>query len=299
MRVLIATDGSDPANTAMRAAARILNPEDRHFDLLCVMPAWNSKDETARRKRYEERICRETTNILERAKAAIAADAVDVRRQSDTGSPAAVIAGKTGDYDLTVIGALGTGSRSEAGLGPVASRVVQHALGPVLVGRTLRSEEGLRILIAIDGSAASLHAVEAVAELCDLSSAEVCLMYVAETPWIQLASEGDWATSSEEEMESSETGALEKELVDEGEALIEDARRILRHDRLLVNSCIEEGNPANEILAEAERGQYDLVVLGSTGNRDMKHQMMGSVSSRIAWEAPCSVLIVQEPGETG
>ena len=299
MRVLIATDGSDPANTAMRAAVRILNPEDRHFDLLCVMPAWNAKDETARRKRYEERIYRETANILERAKAAIAADAVDVRRKSDTGSPAAVIASKTGDYDLTVIGALGTGSRSEAGLGPVASRVVQHALGPVLVGRTLRSEEGVRILIAVDGSAASLHAVETVAELCDLTSAEVCLMYVAETPWIQLASEGDWTTSSEEEMESSETGVLEKELVDEGEALIEDARKILRHDRLQVNSRVEEGNPANEILAEAERGQYDLVVLGSTGNRDMKHQMMGSVSSRIAWEAPCSVLIVQEPGETG
>jgi len=299
MRALIATDGSDLATTAMRTAARILNPDDRHLDLLCVMPAWNRKDETARKKRYEERILCETTKILDRAKALIRDDAVDVRRVSETGSPAAIIAGKTGDYDLTVIGALGSGFKRDAGLGPVASRVVAHALGPVLVGRALRSEEGLRILVPVDGSSASFHAVEAVGELCDLSLAEVCLMYVAETPWIQLETEGDWATSSEQEMEASETGVLEKELVNEGEALIEDARKLLRHNRLLVSSRIEEGNPANEILAEAERGQYDLVVLGATGNRDLKHQMLGSVSSRIAWEAPCSVLIVTEPGETG
>jgi len=299
MRVLVATDGSDLATTAMRTAARILNPEDRHLDLLCVMPAWNRKDETVRRKRYEERIQSETAKILERAKALIRADAVDVRRITDTGSPAALIAGKTVDYDLTVIGAVGSGFKRDAGLGPVASRVVEHAMGPVLIGRALRSEEGFRILIAVDGSAACFHAVEAVSELCDLTSAEVCLMYVAETPWIQLELEGDWATSSEEEMESSEAGGMEKELVREGEELIEDARKILRHNRLLINSRIEEGNPASEILAEAERGQYDLVVLGATGNRDLKHRMMGSVSSRIAWEAPCSVLIVREPGETG
>jgi len=299
MRVLLATDGSDLATSAMQTSARILNPDDRHFDVLCVTPAWNRKDETERRKRYDEHVARETAKILHRAKDLIRADAVDVRRIGETGSPAALIAGKTGDYDLTVIGALGSGFKRDAGLGPVASRVVAHALGPVLVGRAIRSEEGLRILIAVDGSAASFHAVEAVGELCDLSSAEVCLMYVAETPWVQLELEGDWATSSEQEMESSEAGVLEKELVNEGEALIEDARKLLRHNRLLVNSRIEEGNPANELLAEAERGQYDLVVLGATGNRDLKHQMLGSVSSRIAWEAPCSVLIVTEPGETG
>jgi len=299
MRVLIATDGSDLATSAMRTAARILNPEDRHLDLLCVMPTWSRAEESVRRRRYESRIQCETTKILDGAKAAMRADAVDVRRISETGSPAALIADKTRDYDLTVIGALGSGFKRDAGLGPVASRVVAHALGPVLVGRAMRSEEGLRILVAVDGSAASFHAVEAVGELCDLSSAEVCLMYVAETPWIQLALEGDWASSSEEEIESSEAGQFEKELVREGEALIEDARKLLRHERILVNSRIEEGNPADEILVEAERGQYDLVVLGATGNRDLKHQMLGSVSSRIAWEAPCSVLIVTEPGESG
>lgn len=299
MRVLIATDGSNASTAAMVSAAQILNPEDRHFDLFCVMPPWNRREEGIGRKRYEQRIQAETARILDGAKALIRDQALDVRRICDAGSPAALIAGKTADYDLTVIGAVGTGLRSEAGLGPVASRIVEHAPGPVLVGRTMRSEDGLRILIAVDGSAASLHAVQTVGELCDLSDAEVCLMYVAETPWTNLETEGDWATSSEEEMEKSEVGGLEKELVLEGEELIEDARKVLRHEHVLVNSRIEEGNPASEILAEAERGQYDLVVAGATGSRDLKHQMLGSVSTRIAREAPCSVMIVREPGETG
>ena len=77
MRVLIATDGSNLATGAMRTAARILNPDDRHFDLLCVTPAWNRKDETERRKRYEERAARETAKILDRTKDLIRADALD------------------------------------------------------------------------------------------------------------------------------------------------------------------------------------------------------------------------------
>ena len=211
-------------------------------------------------RRRRPRAERATKNAFaakpERAKAVIAADAVDVRRKSDTGSPAAVIASKTGDYDLSMIGALGTGSRSE-GLGPVASRVVEHALGPVLTGRALRGEEGVRILIAVDRSAASLHAVETVAELCDLTSAEVCLMYVAETPWIQLASEGDWATSSEEGDGKQRDWSPGERACGRRGSPDRRPRKILRHDRLLVNSRVEEGNPANEILAEAERGQYD------------------------------------------
>jgi len=299
MKVLIATDGSCPATAALRTAARVLNPEDRNVDVLCVAPRWNRRDESARRGRFEQRTLAETTRILEQARAAIAPEAKAVNLVTETGSPAVTIAEKTGDYDLTILGARGNGARSAVGLGPVASRVIEHAAGPVLIGRELRSEEGLQILVAVDGSSASFRAVEALGALCNLNQAEVCLMYVAETPWLNLEAEGDWATASEEEREKSDAGGIEKEFVKEGQELIEDARKLLRHERLSVSSRVEEGNPADEILGEAERGQYDLVVLGATGNRDVKHRMLGSVSTRIAWDAPCSVLIVHEPGETG
>ena len=78
---------------------------------------------------------------------------------------------------------------------------------------------------------------------------------------------------------------LEKELVREGEAVLEQARDLPRPYRLSISTRVDEGNPANEILSEAERGQYDLIVVGATGARDLKHDMLGSVSSKIAWNA--------------
>jgi nucleotide-binding universal stress UspA family protein len=120
-------------------------------------------------------------------------------------------------------------------------------------------------------------------------------MHVAETPWTEFGLEQDWVTYSEEDKKHSEAGILEKELVREGEALLERARDLLLPYGVAVNTQIDEGNPANEILSEAERGQYDLIAVGATGARDLKHQMLGSVSSKIAWNAPCSVLIVREP----
>lgn len=46
-------------------------------------------------------------------------------------------------------------------------------------------------------------------------------------------------------------------------------------------------------LGEAETGDYDLVVIGASSAADFKHEILGSVSSKVAWNAPCSVLLVR------
>ena len=301
MNVLIATDGSAAATTALRTANRLLSLVDRHLDVLCVAPAYRTYEKGGRREDYERRILRETAQVLEQARDSLIGNGV-VNLLTEIGSPSAVLVERAEDYDLTVVGPQGQGVTSELGLGPVASRVVEHAMGPVLVGRALRSEDTIRMLVAVDGSAASLHAVETLGQLFDLRSVELCLMHVAETPWVQLGLEEDWTTYSEEDKEKSEAGKMEQELVREGEVVIEQARELLRTHRLSISTVTEEGDPASKILSEAERGQYDLIALGGTGARDMKHGMLGSVSAKIAWDAPCSVLIVREPdggGEEG
>ena len=35
------------------------------------------------------------------------------------------------------------------------------------------------------------------------------------------------------------------------------------------------------------------MVMAASGVVDLKHQMLGSVSSKVAWNAPCSVLLVR------
>jgi len=292
MKVLMATNGSPESGAALRTALRLLAPVNRIVDLLCVAPAAPRKTLPAARDRYESRILRETTQILERTRAGAGSGGGSVSTVTEVGSPAGVIVSRSEGYDLTVVGAR---NREVGGLGPVASRVVEHAEGPVLIARELRVEGAARILVAVDGSEASFRAVETLASLFNLESAEVCLMHVAETPWLQLGLDGDWASSSDEEKEKSESGVWEHEMVREGETIMEQARDLLRGLRLSVTTRLDEGNPANEILSEAERGQYDLIALGATSTRDLKHRMLGSVSSKVAWSAPCSVLIVHEP----
>ena len=296
MKILLATDGSDEATTALRTANRLLNPASRHIDLLCVAPKLRKNGRSkANGNGYERRMREEVSKILERARASFSRSEVPVNLLTAFGSPSASIVHRSGDYDLTVIGPRGRGKGSIGGLGAVASRVVGHAFGPVLVARELRGEGGIRILIAVDGSTASLHAISTLAEVFDLTSAEVCLMHVAETPWMELGVDEDWITYSDEDKANSEAGAMEKELFREGEAVVEQARDLLRAQKISITTRIDTGDPANEIMSEADRGQYDLVVTGATGARDLKHSMLGSVSMKIAWNAPCSVLIVREP----
>jgi nucleotide-binding universal stress UspA family protein len=291
MNVLIATDGSPEATAASRTAMRLLKPGDRKVDLLCVAPRFARY---GLRQEYERRILRQTTQALERARSAVGADVARLSLLTEVGSPAAVIVGKTEDYELTVIGPRGQGAAGQLGLGPVANRVVAHALGPVLLARELRSEGALRALIAVDGSSASRLAVETLQSLFEVNGAEICLMHVAETPWIHLGLDEEWETYDEEDKERSDAGTMEKELVREGDLIIEQARNLFRGEEVSVTTRMDEGNPADQILSEAERGQYDLIVIGATGTRDLKHSMLGSVSSKIAWNASDSVLIVRD-----
>jgi nucleotide-binding universal stress UspA family protein len=59
------------------------------------------------------------------------------------------------------------------------------------------------------------------------------------------------------------------------------------------SAIVAQGDPALEIVSEAERGEYDLIVLGATGASDLKHEMLGSFSTRVAQDAPCSVFVAR------
>jgi nucleotide-binding universal stress UspA family protein len=300
VKTLIATDGSPEATTALHTAIRMLNPVDRNVDVLCVAPEHPGRNRAGNvgRERYRKRILAEADQILKKAETSMAAGAGVVNAHAVIGSPTRLILERANDYDLVVVGAKGRGTVGEVGLGPVASRVAGHAPVPVLIARNLQGDEGLRILIAVDGSGASLAAIDALRKMFDLGSAQICLMHVAETPWLHLDLESEWQTYSEEDKEASDEGTLEKELVREGEAVLDEARTMLTGRHYSITTRMDQGSPSNEILSEADRGQYDLVVVGSTGARDLKHGMLGSVSFKLAWDAPCSVLVVPEPEQT-
>ena len=60
---------------------------------------------------------------------------------------------------------------------------------------------------------------------------------------------------------------------------------------------VKVGNPAEEILLQAEAGDYDMVVMGARGRGIMTDVMVGSVSRRVIKRCKKPVLVVHLPEE--
>lgn len=291
MRILLATDGSPEAGLALRAASRLLARAGSQMHLLHVStePRFPKLSPLAKQALHH-RLAAETRRILEQAKAIMTEEGVDALTLCESGSPARVIMRESEDYDITVIGAKGSNVRAEVGLGPVASRLVEHASGCVLVGREPPSDKQVRILVPVDGSDGSNQALDALTSYFDLESADITLLHVIEKLWLPPEQEEEPS-----DPESKQTTQFLLEMRREAEQLLMDARIRFLEQHSGVTTSIREGVPANEILSEADQGDYDLVVVGASAATDMKHSVLGSVSSKVAWNAPCSVLIVRLP----
>lgn len=300
MKTLFAVDGSKQAILAALSAVRFLRLPEVEADVVCVTPEYLSAmtgwDEGKMRERYRRRIQPEAHRIVCEASKALQKAGLQTRTMLEMGPPGGVLVRLAANYDLVVVGAKGTQDPRDLGLGPVASHVAQHAPSSVLIGRESRGANGFRVLAAVDGSAASRHAVAELASLIKLDSAEVTLMHVIETPWLHLGLEQEWFGYEERAKEEIDPAVTwQKRLQDEAVRVVENARDQLLPQHAALERKITEGTPGNEILSEAEQGDYDLVVAGATGASDLKHQLLGSVSSKLAWHAPCSVLIVKSP----
>jgi nucleotide-binding universal stress UspA family protein len=303
MKTLMTTDGSEEALTALRTACRLLRKSRNEVEVLCVAPelflpkgkkAAKKEQEDRIRERYRERITVETGSILDQARKILREEGIDAKVFSEIGSPAGAIVRLAEDYDVTVIGAEGRYQQSRVGLGPVASRVIEHARGTVLVGRELASANGLRVLVALDGSTASNHALHIMAAYFNVDEAEITLLHVKETPWIHLGLDREWFDYPGDVLDRANPEVrLEEELQRESERILEDAHAQLAKYNYSLTTVIGEGSPATEILGEADSGGYDLIILGATGATDAKHKMLGSVSAKVAWQTTCSVAVVK------
>ncbi len=290
MRVLFATDGSIEATAAMQAAGRLLSRTDREVHVLYVSPQMRApKSGKIAKHGYEQQLAEESKRILQDAKRVLNEEGMDALTLCETGSPASIILRESGEYDLLVIGAKGRNVRSEAGLGPVASRLVEHASGCVLVGREPPRDRQVRILAPVDGSNGSAQALDSLVSFFDLESADITLLHVLETLWLPVHEEGDT------DPDTGQMDQLRNEFRREAEQLLSEARARVLPQHPGVTTSIREGIPANEILSEADQGNYDFVVVGASGASDLKHGVLGSVSSKVAWNAPCSVLVVRSP----
>jgi nucleotide-binding universal stress UspA family protein len=91
-----------------------------------------------------------------------------------------------------------------------------------------------------------------------------------------------------------EAAAVTAELLREAEAALVKGRTAAERSHA-VDTCLLEGNPLDCLLAEIEREEATLAVVGSHGYSRAVGIPLGSVATHLLHEAPCSVLVARAP----
>lgn len=135
------------------------------------------------------------------------------------------------------------------------------------------------ILAPIDGSEHSRHAFRYVLGLAETQGARVTLLHCyGHIPML---------------VGGSARGEIAARSVREAETLLKPYADKLRALGVEPPLLLREGAPDEVIVAEAERGGYDLIVMGSRGLSDLAGALMGSVAHKVLQGAPCPVLVTR------
>jgi nucleotide-binding universal stress UspA family protein len=176
--------------------------------------------------------------------------------------------------DLIVVGAREAGALGKL-LGSTADRVVRKAVCPVLVVRGELPVPPRRVLLPVDLSELSADAFR-----CGLhflgrigAPAEIEALYAL-----------DRDLPHEVTFEQGKRHAA-WELEQVVAQYTEEAPAPVRTE-------VRQGEARAEILAEIERQETDLVILGTHGRSGFDRLLLGSIASGVLREAPCSVLTI-------
>ena len=137
----------------------------------------------------------------------------------------------------------------------------------------------MKILAAVDPSLSALKAAEKAIELAKKEGAELTFMAVAE---------------AFEDMESIFGAQATDKLREEAGKALDKAKEIAAKAGVKAKVVLQNGvAPEDLLVAKAEKGGFDLIVMGTRGKKGSKRLTIGSVASGVVALAPCSVLVVR------
>jgi nucleotide-binding universal stress UspA family protein len=277
MKILICSDGTSPADSAIRIGGLLAGPTRAQATLLGI--AENPQDDPPLRDALEAqaqslRTHDVTPDIVVRA-----------------GEPIRQILKQTSKttYDLVVIGAQQKGTTGPYWRSEKTYEVIKSIRPPVIVaigeGTTLK-----KFLVCTGGKKTIEKAVQLTGKLAAAVGASVTLLHVmAEPPAIYAD-----LVRMEEDVDR---------LLESKSELGTNLRRQKRElERLGVSAAVRlrHGIVIDQVFEEANEGDYDLIVTGSSPARGLlRHYIMGDLTRSILNRANCPVLVARGGKSTG
>jgi nucleotide-binding universal stress UspA family protein len=271
MKILICSDASEQAGNAVRFAATIAGACKAETTILGITEKTGEEDRIFASLKDAQQLLRE--------------QGVNAEIVIKAGEPIEEIVRRTEEtrYDMVVIGATRKGTRGPFLMSAKAYKIIKAVAPPVLVviGDRVTLK---RILVCSGGEKYIDRAVEFTAALASASDAAVTLFHVmAEPPPVY----SDLIRMEEDvNLLLHSNSVLGENLRRELEAL---ARQGVRSEVRLRHGLV-----ISEVFKEVRRGNYDLIVTGSSPEGgSLRRYIMGNITREIVNRAECPVLVVR------
>jgi nucleotide-binding universal stress UspA family protein len=302
MKILLATDASDSADTALDFLMRFPFPHDSMVILLTVIDERVFVDaESVELTPAQSNLLHEVHNTV-REEAQTYLDAALQRvRERGWGVTAELRSGDVTEeimqaaeaaaVDLVVVGSHGHTPPGRFLLGSVSSRMLMYAPCSVLIVKPPEAGQALpgteagpwRILLAYDDSGPARKALDLCASL-PLGEEDAIEVFTA-LPLI---------TGFRQDIRQHMSPVWQQKKI-AARAALEGATNKLRGSIPRVTSRLSEGeSSAHEIIEATLESGSNLIVLGSKGKSALQRFLLGSMTGNVARHAPCSVLVVRE-----
>lgn len=189
---------------------------------------------------------------------------------------------KASNAELLVLGAQGESFLRHTLLGSTASRLLRRTFRqPVLVVKQMPHETYRRLLVAVDFSPASLHAIQMGRRLAP--KAEIILFHALELPF-----EGKLAFAGVDEILIRQYVQTERETCQRRLHELAATAGLAVAD---YSALVLHGNSSQHIVAQEQELDCDLIVLSKHGIHLTEELLLGSVTKHVLLESQGDVLV--------
>jgi len=187
--------------------------------------------------------------------------------------------------DLLVLGVHGTATGA-VGIGDIAAACVRRSPSKVLLTRENHPGAYKNIVVGVDFSDTSLHALEAAERVAACDQATLHVVHVYQPPWRRLhyfAPTRETSLDFQKQYRDALLGRLESL-----------TQNLKSRDSITTRFHLVEHTSDGRGIAEfATKSHADLIVIGTRGRSNLADVLLGSTAERVLKQATCSILTVR------